>query len=131
MMSLMFRKVLSERLNRVDEETQRFQAAFDRHTDAFERLMAAFDRNEQLHREMSERQRARKREPGWCDDPVAKTLRRETDEILRAMKARNLSGTRRAEEDLAEWEAEREKSRVLRRELLERIDRLPPPARAA
>ncbi|HET7484693.1 MAG TPA: hypothetical protein VFJ64_04885 [Solirubrobacterales bacterium] len=47
------------------------------------------------------------------------------------MGVRNRSGTRLAEEDLAEWEAEREKSRALRRELLERIDRLPPPASAA
>jgi hypothetical protein len=58
-------------------------------------------------------------------------MRRETDEILRAMGVRNRSGARRAKEDLVEWEAEREKSRALRRELLERIDRLPPPAGAA
>lgn len=131
MMPPMRRKVLSERMSRVDEETRRFRAAFDRHTDAFERLMAAFDRNERLHREMSERDRARRREPDWRDDPVAKAMRRETDEILRAMGVRNRSGARRAKEDLVEWEAEREKSRALRRELLERIDRLPPPAGAA
>jgi hypothetical protein len=127
----MCRKVLSELMSRGDEEVRNFRAAFDRHTDAFERLMAAFDRNDRKHQEIAERDKARSREPGWRDDPVVKALRRETDETLRAMRARNRSGACRTEEARAEWEAERAESRVPRRELLERIDRLPPPAEAA
>lgn len=102
------------------------RAVFDRHTQAFERLMAAFDRHERRFNRSQEITEGLRQAADWRNDPVAEGMARETDELLRAVRTRTQIVTRRIDETLAKWEDEREESRALRRELLERIDRLPP-----
>ncbi len=104
--------------------------AFERHTKAFEGLMAAFDRLEE-HFELASQKAARRRETNRQADQMLVALRKKTDEMLREMEARNRSLARRSDERLAELKAGCAASRVRRRELLEKADRLRPPAEAA
>lgn len=106
------------------------RAAFDRHTQAFERLIAAFDRHERRF-EQSREIVAHRRELDWRNDPVARRSGRETDELLQAMKARGEKEARRTEEIVAESHAAHEESKQFRRELRERLGEAPPPAQAA
>jgi len=122
----MWRKVLSELAKRDNEEMRRFYAAFDRHTVAFERLVAAFDRYDRRFELGSARLRAASEEPDWRDDPVAKKLARETDALIARGKARSVEEAHETKELIARYRREREESEAARKQLRERIDRLPP-----